>query len=151
MLAVLGGGLLAMLTLAAAVPLGGTRAAAAGADGERPEIHEIKNYSCFVHASTAHPACTTLSGHKYGFGNTSERLKHRVLGTRQRGLQAQGKFDHASGAGYVAHHPGDYVDAIKNRKATVQLLVHETLGACARTPLAASAASLVTPRPVDAT
>jgi len=100
----------------------------AGADGERPEIHEIKNYSCFVHASTAHPACTTLSGHKYGFGNTSERLKHRVLGTRQRGLQAQGKFDHASGAGYVAHHPGDYVDAIKNRKATVQLLVHETLG-----------------------
>eukprot|EP00802_Teleaulax_amphioxeia_P019927 Tamp_20182.p1 GENE.Tamp_20182~~Tamp_20182.p1 ORF type:complete len:354 (-),score=54.21 Tamp_20182:152-1213(-) len=33
MLAVLGGGLLAMLTLAAAVPLGGTRAAAAGADG----------------------------------------------------------------------------------------------------------------------
>ena len=26
-------------------------------------------------------------------------------------------------------HPGDYVDAIKNRKATVRLLAHETLGA----------------------
>ena len=61
-------------------------------------------------------------------GNTSERLKHRVLGTRQRGLKALGKFDHASGAGYVAYHAGDYVDAIKNRKATVQLLVHETFG-----------------------
>ena len=99
-----------------------------GADGGRPELHEIKNYSCFVHATTAHPACTTLNGHEYGMGNTSERLKHRVLGTRQRGIPAQGKFNHATGAGYVPFHAGDYVDAIKNKKATTQLLVHETLG-----------------------
>ena len=99
-----------------------------GADGERPEIHEIKNYSPFVHSNTSHPACTTLNGHKYGMGNTSERLKHKVLGTRQRGLPAQGKFDHAAGTGHVPYHAGDYVDALKNRKATVQLLVHETLG-----------------------
>ena len=61
-------------------------------------------------------------------GNTAERLKHRVLGTRQRGVPGLGKFDHATGAGFVAYHAGDYVDAIKNKKATVQLLVHETLG-----------------------
>ena len=99
-----------------------------GADGGRPEIHEIKNYSPYVHANTARPACTTLNGHKYGMGNTAERLKHRVLGTRQRGVPGLGKFDHATGAGFVAYHAGDYVDAIKNKKATVQLLVHETLG-----------------------
>ena len=61
-------------------------------------------------------------------GKTSERLKHKVLGTRQRGVPAQGKFDHAAGTGHVPYHAGDYVDALKNRKATVQLLVHETLG-----------------------
>ena len=43
-------------------------------------------------------------------------------------MPAQGKFDHAAGTGHVPYHAGDYVDALKNRKATVQLLVHETLG-----------------------
>ena len=81
-----------------------------------------------MHASTNHPACTALVGHKYPFGNTSERLKHKVLGTRQRGLPAQGRFCHQRGTGFVPYHAGDYVDALKNKKATVQLLVHETLG-----------------------
>ena len=61
-------------------------------------------------------------------GNTAERLKHKVLGTRRRGLPAAGRFDHASGTGHVPCHAGDYVDAIQNRKAAVHLLVHETLG-----------------------
>ena len=99
-----------------------------GADGGLPEIHEVKNYSPFVHASTNHPACTALVGQKYPFGNTSERLNHKVLGTRQRGLPAQGRFCHQRGTGFVPYHAGDYVDALKNKKATVQLLVHETLG-----------------------
>ena len=57
-----------------------------------------------------------------------ERLKHRVLGTRERGLKASGKFNHATGVGHVPYHSGDYEDAIKNRKARVWLLSHETLG-----------------------
>ena len=36
--------------------------------------------------------------------------------------------NHTTGAGYVPYHAGDYVDAIKNKKATTHLLVHETLG-----------------------
>ena len=43
-------------------------------------------------------------------------------------MPALGRFDHATGAGYVPYHKGDYVDAIQNRKAAVHLLVHETLG-----------------------
>ena len=35
---------------------------------------------------------------------------------------------HPTGAGYVPYYAGDYVDAIKNKKATTHLLVHETLG-----------------------
>ena len=34
-------------------------------------------------------------------------------------------FDHSNGAGFVAPHQGDYLDAIVNRKAAVHLLVHE--------------------------
>ena len=60
---------------------------------------------------------------------TEEPLKWRVLGTRARGVPAMGPFDHTNGAGFVAPHRGDYLDAIANRKAAVHLLVHEaTLG-----------------------
>ena len=99
-----------------------------GADADKPDIYEFKNYSPFVHMGTGRPACTTLCGHERGMGNTAERLKHKVLGTRRRGLPAAGRFDHASGTGHVPCHAGDYVDAIQNRKAAVHLLVHETLG-----------------------
>ena len=99
-----------------------------GDDG-RPELDEVKNYSCFVTKSTNHAAVTTLNGGAYAFGNTEEALKHRVLGTRARGHAAAGKFNHADGSGRVAPHAGDYRDAINNRKATVHLLVHEaTMG-----------------------
>ena len=37
-----------------------------------------------------------------------------------------GRFDHSNGAGFVAPHQGDYRDAINNRKASVNLLVHES-------------------------
>ena len=100
-----------------------------GGDDGRPSVSEIKNYSCFVTKSTAHPAVTTLNGGEYAFGNTEERLKWRVLGARVRGVPAMGCFNHSNGAGHVAPHFGDYGDAIHNRKATVRLLVHEaTLG-----------------------
>ena len=92
------------------------------------DLAEIKNYSPFVHAATTKPAVTTLNGHTHGFGNTEERLKHRVLGSRRRGTRSDGKYDHRNGTGHVPAHDGDYVDAIKNRKAKVHLLVHETTG-----------------------
>ena len=53
-----------------------------GGDDGRPSVSEIKNYSCFVTKSTSHPAVTTLNGGEYAFGNTEERLKWIVLGTR---------------------------------------------------------------------
>ena len=101
----------------------------AGGDDGRPYLDEIKNYSCFASKSTNRPAVTTLNGGEYGFGNTEESLKWSVLGAKQRGVPAMGRFDHSNGAGFVPAHHGDYRDAIRNRKATVHLLVHEaTLG-----------------------
>ena len=100
-----------------------------GGDDGRPTVSEIKNYSCFVTKTTTHPAVTMLNGGAYAFGNTEERLKWTVLGARERGVPAMGKFNHANGDGHVARHLGDYRDAILNRKAIVHLLVHEaTLG-----------------------
>ena len=40
-----------------------------------------------------------------------------------------GAFDHTKGTGFVPAHDGDYWDALKTRKADVNLLVHETSGA----------------------
>ena len=51
-----------------------------------------------------------------------------MLGTRQRGLPAAGRFNHKTGAGYVKAKLGDYADAILNRKANVKLLCHEIFG-----------------------
>ena len=96
-----------------------------GEDG-CPYLNEVKNYSCFVTKSTNCPAAATLNGGDYAFGNTEEALKWRVLGARGRGVPSMGRFDHSNGAGFVAHHDGDYRDAINNRKASVNLLVHES-------------------------
>ena len=96
-----------------------------------PRLDEVKNYSSIVHPSTnkaPHNKVTTLNGHEYLMGNTEERLKHEVLGTRQRNSPALGPFDHRTGLGFVPKHDGDYRDAINNRKASVLLLVHEIFG-----------------------
>ena len=58
-------------------------------------------------------------------GNTEERLKYRVLGTRRRGMPGLGAFNHKTGEGHVAAHRGDYYDAIENRKAAVHLVAFE--------------------------
>ena len=104
-------------------------------DDGKPELDEIKNYSPYVR-SRSHAACTTNNGGRFLCGNTEERLKKRVLGTRQRGLPSEPAFDHATGRGFVAATPlpgekgaADYADAIVHRKARVRLLVHERTGA----------------------
>jgi len=104
-------------------------------DDGMPELDELKNYSPYVRARS-HAAHTTNNGGRFLGGNTEERLKMRVLGTRQRGLPSEPPFNHTTGAGYVKATPlpgrkgaADYADAIVNRKARVHLLVHETSGA----------------------
>ena len=67
----------------------------------KPELSEIKNYSCWVHPTTAKPGVTSLNGGVYAFGNTEERLKHRVLGAKQKGVPAMGAFDHNKGTGFL--------------------------------------------------
>ena len=97
-----------------------------------PELDELKNYSPYVRARS-HAAHTTNNGGRFLGGNTEERLKMSVLGTRQRGLPTDRPFDHATGTGFVKATPlpgckgaADYADAIVNRKARVRLLVHES-------------------------
>ena len=89
------------------------------------EIIEIKNYTPFVTRSTACPAVCTLNGGQYLGGNTEERLKYRVFGTRRRGMPALGAYNHANGTGHVAAHRGDYYDCIENRKARLHLVTFE--------------------------
>ena len=82
------------------------------------EIIKIKNYTPFVTRSTACPAVCTLNGGQYLGGNTEERLKYRVFGTRRRGMPALGAYNHADGTGHVAAHRGDYYDCIENKSTT---------------------------------
>ena len=69
-------------------------------DGGRPELDEIKNYSPFVTTKNSN-ALTTNTGARCIGGNTRERLKLRVLGTRKRNHPADGPFDHTNNAGFV--------------------------------------------------
>ena len=89
------------------------------------EIVEIKNYTCFVSRGTTCPAVCTLNGGSYLGGNTEERLKYRVFGTRRRGMPALGEYQHKDGTGHVAAHRGDYYDCIENRKAQLHLVTFE--------------------------
>ena len=104
-------------------------------DDGKPELDEIKNYSPYVR-TRSHAAGTTNNGARFLNGNTEERLKMSVLGTRQRGLPTEPPFNHTTGRGYLKATPkpglmgaADYADAIINRKARVHLLAHETSGA----------------------
>ena len=93
------------------------------ADGR--EIVELKNYTAFVSRNTRCPAVCTLNGGQYLGGNTEERLKYRVFGTRRRGVPALGPYNHNDGTGHVAAHRGDYYDCIENRKARLHLITLE--------------------------
>ena len=100
---------------------------------EGREIVELKNYTCFVTAKTECPAVCSNNGGQYSGGNTEERLKYRVHGTRRRGVPALGAYNHKDGSGHVAAHRGDYWDCVENRKARLHLVTFE---AGARRPAA---------------
>ena len=95
----------------------------------KPELGEVKNYSPWVRRNTPKPTGLSLNGDSYAFGNTEERLEYTVMGAKQRGVPSMPAFDHTTGSGFVAAQDGGYSDAINNRKADVNLLVHETTGA----------------------
>ena len=98
--------------------------------GDEPEVGEAKNYSPYVRSDATPPKPTTLNGAEYAVGNTEEVLKHRNLGTYERGVRAAGDFNHQTGDGHVESnmHKAHYRDARCNKKAKVNLLVHETSG-----------------------
>ena len=61
------------------------------------------------------------------FGNTAERAEEVVLGRRGRGVEGDGAFSRATGAGYVAAKCGDYARALASGVTCVPLLL-ETFG-----------------------
>ena len=89
------------------------------------EIIEIRNYTTFVSSSTGCPAVCTLNGGLYASGNTEERLKYKVFGSRKRGMPALGAYNHADGTGFVPAKKGDYHDCLDNRKARLHLIIFE--------------------------
>ena len=67
-------------------------------------------------------------GHLYGCGNTEERLRLENLGCAARGHPSLGYFDHSTGRGWVRARRGCYHDGIFNKRNTVDVILHETIG-----------------------
>ena len=84
------------------------------------------------HGSRAGGGTPQDVGHAFSAGNTEERLHKAILGCRQRGRPQDGPFDHNTGRGHVAHHPGDYADAQSPTKNNqVVPLITEVFGGLA--------------------
>ena len=73
------------------------------------------------------PGKTEERGAFMGFGNTAEAAHDVVLGRRQRGSPADGRFNRRTGSGHVAAKEGDYDRAQASGVTCVPLLV-ETFG-----------------------
>ena len=71
-------------------------------------------------------------GHLVAFGSTEEWWHRVVLGCRQRGVPADGPFDHHTGKGHVPFHKGDYYDARHVKRNQVVPLIVEALGGIGR-------------------
>ena len=67
-------------------------------------------------SSPPHGQCERV-GHLVAFGCTEEPLHRTILGCRERGVPADGPYDHATGKGHVPFYPGDYHDALRGRAA----------------------------------
>ena len=65
-------------------------------------------------------------GHLYGFGNTEEKYRVKILGCRRRG-RPRDKFDHTTGKGYVQERRGDYYDALVVKKGRVIPMIIEVV------------------------
>ena len=70
-------------------------------------------------------------GHLYGFGNTEEKLRVKILGCKPRGRRQDGAFIHMgphAGTGWVKGVEGDYRDALSKGHKTKIVLVETTGG-----------------------
>ena len=97
-------------------------------------IVELKVWAHLLSASRTRPhrdlqPCPAT----HGFGATLEHAIWRVLGVKAReGLH---RWDHATGTGETAAHPGDYHDAQVAKRNQVVLFLMETTGAFAKPAL----------------
>ena len=82
-------------------------------------------------SSPPHDQCDRV-GHLVAFGCTEEPLHRTILGCRERGVPADGPYDHATGKGHVPFYPGDYHDALRRKNNQVVPLIVEALGGVAR-------------------
>ena len=104
------------------------------APGGRDLIVELKVWAHLLSASRTRPhrdlqPCPAT----HGFGATLEHAIWRVLGVKAReGLH---RWDHATGTGETAAHPGDYHDAQVAKRNQVVLFLMETTGAFAKPAL----------------
>ena len=67
-------------------------------------------------------------GHRYAFGNTHERYRMLILGTRRRGRKRDGPLNHKTGRGWVRYRTGAYEDGMQ-KGARVTVLLTESTGA----------------------
>ena len=82
--------------------------------------------------SKVHGGSVANVGHLYAFGNTEERYRIKILGCKGRGrLGKDPPFNHATGVGSVKARPGDYFDALRNKKAIVVPMILEAQGGIA--------------------
>ena len=103
-----------------------------GGLGPVPCARRVEHTHSLGHGTTAGGAKpATNQGHLISFGNTEERLKHSVLGSRRRGTRSDGKYNHRNGTGHVPAHDGDYADAM-SKVHGVLLLMTESTGALAK-------------------
>ena len=108
---------------------------------------ELKAYSSLVDSGTSAPHETSYHGETHGFGNTEEFLIHKVIGVKER--RGAAKWDSKTGGGSVKAHSGDYDDAIRNKRNTVALRIHNHFGGFA--PGAAKDLRGLAKRPIDRT
>jgi hypothetical protein len=78
-------------------------------------------------SSSSNPASLGRAGASVGFGNTRPAARELVLGLRGRGSPADGCFNPATGAGYVAPKDGDYARPLRDGLEVVAMLF-ETMG-----------------------
>jgi hypothetical protein len=80
---------------------------------------------------SSNPDDTGRRGAAVGFGNTKPDLVAKMFGQLQRGLEGDGQFNPATGAGYVKPTEGDYAHAIATGQ-DVRMILFETFGGFGR-------------------
>ena len=92
---------------------------------------ELKVHSSLVPQGASSPNETSYHGDTDAFGYMEERLIRMHGAWSMLGVEAREgdtTWDPSTGLGRVAHHKGDYHDAIQTKRNTVDLRIHNTFG-----------------------